>query len=411
MKILIITSNFAPEPTGIALYSSDLAEILGEAGHEVTVLTGLPHYPWWKVPADFSAQKSLLRSSINYRILRSKHHIPRTLTSTSRIRFESSIFFQFLKKSRKLSKEEFDCVVAFMPTLASGLVATIFARRNKKSVGLIIQDLSGLGVAQSGLKATWIIATMAQGLEKHIVGRANSIVAVSKEIQAKCQEMLSPGSNPVELILNYPTRTVILTEMYSARKELGWDIDSFIVLHSGNMGLKQNLLNVVQASKLLPTDLAIKIVLIGNGNQEALITSEGVGVQNLEIIPLLDEKEHFLALCAADVLLINERGTQLEMSLPSKIYTYLQVGKPILASVPERGATRTYLESLAEFANPDDPQDLATTIVELYHNSRKRSELEKKARTFLEKEISPKKSRQNYLDWISSFRDLTNGNS
>ena len=53
-RILIITSNFWPEPTGIAVYATDLAENLVSKCYDVTVLTGLPHYPWWKVPAEFS---------------------------------------------------------------------------------------------------------------------------------------------------------------------------------------------------------------------------------------------------------------------------------------------------------------------------------------------------------------------
>ena len=52
-RILIVTTNYWPEPTGIAVYTTDLANILTKDGHEVTVLTSLPHYPWWRIPEEY----------------------------------------------------------------------------------------------------------------------------------------------------------------------------------------------------------------------------------------------------------------------------------------------------------------------------------------------------------------------
>jgi len=53
-KILLVTTNFWPEPTGISVYTTDLAESLKAAGHSVSVLTSLPHYPWWKIPIEYA---------------------------------------------------------------------------------------------------------------------------------------------------------------------------------------------------------------------------------------------------------------------------------------------------------------------------------------------------------------------
>jgi hypothetical protein len=49
MKLLIISLHYAPEETGNAPYAAGLAEHLAGQGHEVTVVTGLPHYPSWRV--------------------------------------------------------------------------------------------------------------------------------------------------------------------------------------------------------------------------------------------------------------------------------------------------------------------------------------------------------------------------
>lgn len=49
-SIRIYGINYAPEETGIAPYTTGLAEHLAASGHRVSVATGLPHYPAWDVP-------------------------------------------------------------------------------------------------------------------------------------------------------------------------------------------------------------------------------------------------------------------------------------------------------------------------------------------------------------------------
>jgi colanic acid biosynthesis glycosyl transferase WcaI len=48
-RLALIGVNYAPEVTGIAVNTVDWANQLTESGHEVTVLTGMPSYPEWRV--------------------------------------------------------------------------------------------------------------------------------------------------------------------------------------------------------------------------------------------------------------------------------------------------------------------------------------------------------------------------
>src|ERR1700735_4139528 len=49
MRILIIGLNYSPESTSIGPYTADLAVHLRQSGHDVTVSTGFPTAPQWKV--------------------------------------------------------------------------------------------------------------------------------------------------------------------------------------------------------------------------------------------------------------------------------------------------------------------------------------------------------------------------
>ena len=52
-KITIVTGNFYPEETAIGLYTSQFAKYLKNNGFEITVLTGFPYYPMWKIPEEY----------------------------------------------------------------------------------------------------------------------------------------------------------------------------------------------------------------------------------------------------------------------------------------------------------------------------------------------------------------------
>src|ERR1700722_1603193 len=53
MRILIYSTNFAPEPTGIGKYSGDMACWLADHGHEVRVVCAPPYYPAWQLDGKY----------------------------------------------------------------------------------------------------------------------------------------------------------------------------------------------------------------------------------------------------------------------------------------------------------------------------------------------------------------------
>ena len=92
-KVLLVTTNFWPEPTGISVYTTDLAEALNKVGHSVSVLTSLPHYPWWKIPSEYAHMTEGVSEQNGMKIIRAKHLIPAKMNAANRIRFESSLWW------------------------------------------------------------------------------------------------------------------------------------------------------------------------------------------------------------------------------------------------------------------------------------------------------------------------------
>ncbi|WP_281533931.1 glycosyltransferase [Cryobacterium breve] len=86
--------------------------------------------------------------------------------------------------------------------------------------------------------------------------------------------------------------------------------------------------------------LPLRFVLLGNGSQrESNFKAEGSGIERLQFIDSLGDLAFQETLAAADVLLINEKHGVSEMAVPSKLTSYFNAGKPVLAATAREGVT------------------------------------------------------------------------
>ena len=401
-KVLIICSNFWPEPTGISVYSTDLATFLKQRGFEVSVLTGLPHYPWWKIPneyiniADGESQHEIVR------VIRVKHFIPPKINVLLRAQYEFSLWWNLRRVSNRLVTKEYDVVISFIPTVAAGLIGERIAKKLGVPFGLIVQDLSGAGAKQSGVRGGALISLFANKIETSVIKAADSTVVVSAAMREALLKLKLPSSKVLQ-IPNYSAKRIRGIDHELARKRFGWSRDEFSVVHAGNMGAKQDLENVIEASKTLIGNSKIRIYLVGHGNQEARLKKMCEGLRNIALMPAVPDNLFSTLLSAADLLLVNERSSQIEMSLPSKLTSYLFSGRPVLAAVPRRGATWKFLDGIAELVDAGNPSLLANAIKGLSQDTDKRNVLASKGLEFARNNLGAENGRRKYLDWVNSL--------
>ena len=401
-RVFLVTTNYWPEPTGIALYTTDLAESLTAQGDQVTVLTSLPHYPWWQVPSEFAhlTEGTGLRNDVS--VIRANHLIPTKMNALLRVRFETSLWRNLRRVSKTMSGNDFDVVIACIPTVAAGIVAKRIAKNLGTPYGLIVQDLSGAGAKQSGLRGGAVISKIAHFVEGKALHGANSLVVVSPAMRDVVSALGVPAER-ITQITNYSARAISNFDKTSARSRFGWAAEDFVVIHTGNMGAKQDLENVVRAADALAGDSHIKIYLVGHGNQEANLKVLCAGKSNIAVLPAVSDADYSALLSAADLLLVNERSTQMEMSLPSKLTSYLYSERPVIAAVPRGGATWKFLDGVAELVEAGDPKALASKIEELSSNQSRLDELAKLGSAFAVKHLDPAVGRKKYLEWVEKL--------
>jgi len=127
------------------------------------------------------------------------------------------------------------------------------------------------------------------------------------------------------------------------------------------MGLKQGLEVLVETARIDP---AVRIVLMGDGNQRGHLQGLAAGLPNLDFLPPAEDADFPDVLAAADVLTVTQRASVLDMSIPSKLTSYFAAGRPVVASVADGGGTaQEVLRSEAGLlVAPEDPWALLKAV-------------------------------------------------
>jgi glycosyltransferase involved in cell wall biosynthesis len=299
------------------------------------------------------------------RIVRRAHGVPARQSALRRARYEAS-FLQAGWSGREIGSVE--AVVGIVPTLSAGLLARVHGARRHAPYGLIFQDLMGPASVQSGIRggASWVGA-LASRAERWSVRRASAVAAVSRAFFPYLRAIGVADDRLVHLP-NWSHLPHAKGTPSDIRRQLGWPAHVRVVLHAGNMGLKQDLGQVIEAARLVAQNgTPIRFVLLGDGSQRRALEVAAAGLASVEFGPSLPEQAYADALAAADVLLVSERPSVVDMALPSKLTSYLASGRPVVAAVHPSGTTADEVRRSGGglVVAPGDPAALVAAIERL----------------------------------------------
>lgn len=403
LKITILGINYAPEPTGIAPYTTKLAEGLATAGYEVCVLTGYPHYPKWDITEGYSGWR--MEEVINgVHVRRHRHYVPRRVTNFHRIHLEISfgIRLMFARWGNP------DVVLVVTPALFSTALVLLRSRLGMKRypTGVWVQDVYSRGLEETG--AGGLLATrLMKKLEGHVLRSATRVSVIHERFKYFIADSLGVEESKVSVIRNWthidsPTNV----DRLRIRAKLGWGEDDVIVLHAGNMGVKQGLENVVDAARIARERKSrVRFVLLGDGNQRQRIEELSVGVDNLQILKPLPDPEFTAALHSADILLVHELAGLREMAVPSKLTSYFSAGLPIIAATDAASTTADELEKSQGGlrVEPGLPEQLVDAAETLYADPGLSQTMGAAGVAYTTRELSQDAAMVKYMEWLDEL--------
>jgi len=367
MRVLVWGINYAPEQTGIAPYNTALCEHLRAHGHDARMLTTFAYYPAWKKqPGD---RGRLFRTDVieGVPVHRCWHYVPAKVSSLKRILHEGT--FVTLSALRLFFLPRADVLVVVSPPLLLGAAAWFVTRFKRMPSLFHVQDLqpdaaAGLGLLKDG----WFMRSL-YWLEAFAYRKAARVGGIMPGMLAAFRQKGVPESK----LVYFPNGAHLLApEDLPApgafRQRNGFRPDDFLVVYSGNLGVKQGLDILLDAAGLV-TNPRVQFVICGEGARRDVLARRIATerLPNVRLLPLQPEREYHELLVDADLCVITQQRGSGKFFFPSKLLTTLAFARPVLSVADAESELARAIRQGRFGANvgPGEPTALARAIEEL----------------------------------------------
>jgi colanic acid biosynthesis glycosyl transferase WcaI len=364
MRILIIGINYYPERTSVSPFTTGLSEHLAAQGHDVRAITAFPYYPEWRIWDGYRGHITWAENLNGVQLRRVIHFVPWKPSSLLQ-RLMHDFSFGVTALIAGLVSGPCDVIYCASPPPAAALAAYVLSKWKRVPYVIKLTDLASEAAAATQIlrEDGWGIR-LAKAVEDFVYRRAKTIFCLCEGFIEKIR---SRGITPSKLLLipDWGDTEAIrpVPSDGSFRKKHGISPNSFVLLHTGNMGKKQGLINIVHAAELSRKDETLVWVIVGEGEERKLVESEirTRGLTNIRLLPLQPRESMCQMYAAADVLLLTQTALVKDSVIPSKLLTYLASGRPVMASVnvASEAAQLVHRANCGVVVPPEDPHALA----------------------------------------------------
>jgi colanic acid biosynthesis glycosyl transferase WcaI len=326
MNITIISHNYFPEDSGIGLYTTGMAEFLAKE-HQVSIITGVPYYPQWKIYSNYSDSSLFVNEIINgVNVYRFKQYTPQKPTFFSRVLQMGHFFFGSLINCFKIKKT--DAVIVVMPFTLSIVLGWILKLLRGGILWVHIQDFefdAALSVKSSS-KIKFVSKILFK-IEKIILQKADFVSTISKSMLQKLAEKRIVSQlyfpNWIDHSKIDPSKA-IKSELFNS--------NTFNVLYSGNIGEKQDWEFYVKLVKSMQSHPEIHFYLIGEGAKKVSVVEDLKDCSNFSYYPPVPYNELNNVLCNTDVHVLFQKPEFMDVVMPSKILGMMASAKPSIVT-------------------------------------------------------------------------------
>jgi colanic acid biosynthesis glycosyl transferase WcaI len=378
-KILLLSGNYFPEPTGIGKYNSEMMDWLSAQGYKCGVVTTYPYYPFWKIQEPYLKKSSWYKKEqrtvsdgVPIDVYRCPHYVPSTPSGKKRILSDLSFFLSaFFQVIRLLFREKYDYVITIAPPFQLGLLGLLYAKiKGAKSI-YHIQDLQIDAAQELGMiKSNFLLGLMFR-LERFILRKTDYISSISegmiRNIKAKYNRSIILFPNWSDTQSFHP-----IFQKQSLKKQFNFSGTDKIVLYSGAIGEKQGLQALLHSARELDEHKDVKFVICGSGpyKEKLIDQSQTMQLQNVFFMPLQPKEKfnHFLNM--ADVHLVLQKVNDNDFFMPSKLTTILSVGGMALVTASKNTSLHTIISEhkIGMLVEPENQSALTNAIKKSLEN-------------------------------------------
>jgi colanic acid biosynthesis glycosyl transferase WcaI len=345
--IVVLCPHFAPDtaPTGTVM--TRIVDELADLGHQVHVVTALPWYRNHAIEEGWTG-KWVRTESTPWGSITRLHPFPGDDKSNLMRRAAGFMAYSLLAGVIGLRAggwfRRADAVIAMSPPLTLGLTGKVVAMLRRSRLVFNIQDVFPDAAIDTGaITNRWVIG-VARLLERMSYRSAAAITVLSDDLGDNVAAKLPASrASKVHVIPNFVDTDVIRPgdRLTPYRAELGIG-DEPVVLYAGNVGFSQSLDLVIAAAQQLP---AVTFLINGDGAARSSLEAAAELLPNVRFAGYIKPDRLCELLATGDVHVVPLKAGLGRVSVPSKTYSIMAAGRPVVAAIDAGTAVPKILES------------------------------------------------------------------
>ena len=353
--ILFLCQFFYPEYVSSATLPYDTALALKKAGFSVDALCG---YPKEYATKDKIPQKEIVDGMhihrLKYLQLGRKGFVSRLINYFS---FTLMVMLHLLKMAR------YKAVVVYSnPPILPWVASWAKVLFGTKLVFVTYDLYPEIGIRTGALREGNIICWLMDHINKCVYRRADAVVALSNEMREFILENREIPAERVHVIPNwYEDKGALIrnAEGNPFAEEIG---DRFVVSYFGNMGTAQDMQTICDAAHTLKDDPDVFFLFAGHGNKLDTVRQSLADVKNCKICDFLHGEDFQNALRISDCALVSLEEGVTGLAVPSKTYSYMMQGIPLLAIMDEGDIVSDIEQGAGAWVRNGESEKLANKI-------------------------------------------------
>ena len=373
MHILILNEYYPPDTSATAKLASIVAEALAEK-HRVTVVAGRPSYdPDERYP--YSLLRRKVRNGVTVECVGSTAFSRHKMTG----RVSNYLSYLALAVPRALAIRA-DVILAMTDPPVEGIAGAFVAWLKRRPFIYNIRDMYPDMALGGGIVGDRLWVRLWEKMHRWALRRAQRVIVLGDDMR---ERILRKGIEPARIVV-IRDGTVIPETLAEQSQPVAQEIRSgfpFVAIHAGNLGFYGAWDTLLQAAKLLEGE-NIALIFVGEGANRARLQTAAQGSTNVRFLPFRPAAEIPMVMAAGDVHIICVRRGLEGVVVPSKLYSVLAAGRPVLAVASEESdVVRIVRDARCGLAaDPDDPASVAAALRKMRDNPSELTEMGVRAR-------------------------------
>lgn len=345
-KILIHSLIFSPDGVSTAYLYNDIALRFQKEGYDVVVLSTTPHYNL----VEEQVKKQPLKWKI-WGICKESnfcgikvYHVPQKKFKSTLLRLIGFVYWHIVSFFVGLSIKNVEVILSPSPPLTIGLLNLWIAKLKGCKVIYNVQEIYPdiLG------KDKGLVFNVLSKMEHKVYNGSDAVTTIDQVFHDTIVNRFV-DKNKLHIIPNFVDTDLYRLGVSTSEldKNLFPDTDSIKLLYAGNIGFAQDWEPLVRLAEKTK-DLNVEYFLIGEGVRKSFVEEKKyeLGLDKLHVLPYQPRHLMPAILAYSDVQYIFMTPEMEGMGFPSKVYTIMACGRPLVVCSGKNTPIVNFLDSV-----------------------------------------------------------------